>query len=116
MSGNKFISCAEEELFYSRNDVLSDANVSFSVKSVFKIHYKGIVQSLEFEKGMIGYDIRHTLEISLNSNLSYEIFIMDPKIRILGGSPSTIPRSIISLTPVVDGWPTVTEIFLKVSM
>ena len=65
---------------------------------------------------MIGYDRMSTVDISLNSNLSYEVFIMDPKIRILSGSPSTIPRSIITLTPVVNGWPTVTEIFLKVSM
>ena len=116
MSGNRFIICSEEELFYSRNDVLSAANVSFSVKSVFKSHYKGIVQSLEFEKGMIGYYKTRTVDISLNSNLSsYEVFITDPKIRILGDSPSTVPRSVITLTPVVDGKPTVTEIY-KVEM
>ena len=114
MSGKKYITCAEEELFYSKNDVFHAANVSFTVKSVFVSQYKGIVQSLEFEKGMIGYDIRYTLEISLNSNLFYEVFIMDPKIHILSNSPSTIPRSIITLTPLLNGTPTVTEIFIKV--
>ena len=116
MSGNKYISCAEEELFYSKNDVLSTANVSFAVKSVFVSYYKGIVQSLEFEKGMIGYYKTRTVDISLNSNLSYEVFITDPKIRILGDSPSTVPRSVITLTPLLDGKATVTEINLKVEM
>ena len=98
------------------NDVFHDANVSFIVKSVYVSQYKGIVQSLEFEKGMIGYYKTRTVDISLNSNLSsYEVFITDPKIRILGDSPSTVPRSVITLTPVVDGKPTVTEIY-KVEM
>ena len=113
-SGNKYLTCIEDELFYSKNHVFLNANVSFTVKSLYFDFYKGLVQFLEF--GMIGYDRMSTVDISLNSNLSYEVFIMDPKIRILGGSPSTIPRSIITLTPVVNGWPTVTEIFLKVSM
>ena len=113
-SGNKYLTCIEDELFYSKNHVFFNANVSFTVKSLYFDFYKGLVQFLEF--GMIGYDRMSTVDISLNSNLSYEVFIMDPKIRILGGSPSTIPRSIITLTPVVNGWPTVTEIFLKVSM
>ena len=86
MSGNRFIICSEEELFYSRNDILFTANVSFTVNSVFVSYYKGIVQSLEFEKGMIGYYKKTTVGISLNSNLSYELFIVDPKIRILGDS------------------------------
>ena len=109
-----YLTCIEDELFYSKDHVFSNANVSFTVKSLYFDFYKGLVQFLEF--GMIGYDRMSTVDISLNSNLSYEVFIMDPKIRILGGSPSTIPRSIITLTPMVDGWPTVTEIFLKVSM
>ena len=113
-SGNKYITCIKEELYYSKNHVFSKANVSFTVQSLYFDFYKGLVQFLEF--GTIGYDRMSTVDISLNSNLSYEVFIMDPKIRILGGSPSTIPRSIITLTPVVDGWPTVTEIFLKVSI
>ena len=112
-SGNKYITCIKEELYYSKNHVFSKANVSFTVQSLYFDFYKGLVQFLEF--GTIGYDRMSTVDISLNSNLSYEVFIMDPKIRILGGSPSTIPRSIITLTPVVNGWPTVTEIFLKVS-
>ena len=116
MSGKKYITCAEEELFYSKDDVFHAANVSFTVKSVFVSQYKGIVQSLEFDKGMIRYDIMSTVDISLNSNLSYEVFITDPKIRILGGSPSTFPRSIVTLTPLIDKWPTVTEIFLKVEL
>ena len=60
---------------------------------------------------MIKYDIQHTVDISLNNNLSYEVFIIDPKAQIFSGSPSIIPRSKIKL---LQGKPKTTEVFLKV--
>ena len=60
---------------------------------------------------MMKYDIKHTVDISLNNNLSYEVFIIDPKAQIFSGGPSIIPRSKIKL---LHGEPKTTEIFLKV--
>ena len=73
--------------------------------------YKGIVQSLEFEKGMIMYDFKHTVDVSLNNNISYEVVIIDPKAQILSPSNSIIPRSKIKL---LYGSPKTTEVYLKV--
>ena len=101
----------EENKFYSKSDVFIDANVSYRIESFYISMYKGIVQSLEFEKGIIWYDFQHTVDISLNNNITYEVVIMDPKAQILSSSNSIIPRSKIRL---VYGSSTTTEVYLKV--
>ena len=73
--------------------------------------FKGIVQSVEFEKGKINYDITKTVDITLNNNISYEVFIMDQNAQIFSSSNSIIPRSKIKL---FYGSPKTTEVYLKV--
>ena len=109
-SGDKFIKCMEDK-FYSKNDIFIDANISYRIKTFYFSMYKGIVQSLDFEKGIIRYDFKHTVDISLNHNITYEVVIIDPKAQILSPSNSIIPRSKIKLS---YGSPTTTEIYLKV--
>ena len=110
-SGNKYITCIKEELYYSKNHVFSKANVSFTVQSLYFDFYKGLVQFLEF--GTIGYDRMSTVDISLNSNLSYEVFIMDPKAQIFSSTPSIIPRRTLKLS---NGSSTITEVYFKVEV
>ena len=109
---NRRINCMEEK-FYSKNDVFIDANLSFFVRPFYSSisYYKSIVQSLELEKGMINYDFTKSVGITLNNNITYEVFIMDQKSQIFSSSNSIVPRSRIKL---LYGSPTITEFYLKV--
>ena len=111
-TGDKYINCMEEK-FYSKNDIFINANLSFVVKPFYSgiSYYKGIVQSLEFEKGMFKYDYTKSVGIKLNNNITYEVFIMDQKSQIFSSSNSIVPRSRMKL---LYGSPTVTEFYLKV--
>ena len=111
-TGDKYINCMEET-FYSKHDIFSDANLSFVVRPFYSSinYYKGIVQSLEFEKGMIKYDYTKSVGITLNNNITYEVFIMDQKAQVFSSSNSIVPRSRIKL---LYGSPTITEFYLKV--
>ena len=110
-SGKEFIECFEKRA-YSKDDIFI-TNVSFHLNSFYVKQYKGLVQNIEFDKGKIGYEKRSTIKISLNPNISYDVFIMDRKMQIFSNSPSTIPRSRIKL---VHGSPTTTEVYLKVDI
>ena len=122
-TGDKFINCMKEK-FYSIHDIFSDANLSFVATKDSWIpgfvvrpfylsinYYKGIVQSLELEKGMIKHDYSKSVRITLNNNITYEVFIMDQKAQIFSSSNSIVPRSRIKL---LYGSPTITEFYLKV--
>ena len=111
--GETYIKCTEDK-FYTKNDIFIDANLSFVVNSFYYSTYKGIVHSLEFDKGMVNYDIMHTVDISLNNNLSYDVFIMDQKAQIFSSSPSIIPRGRIRMLHGLNG--TTTEVYLKVKL
>ena len=109
-SGENYIICMEEK-FYNKSDIFIDVKNSYKIKSFYFLIQKGIIHSLQFEKGMIKYDVTKTIGITLNNNLTYEIFIMDPKAQIFSSTPSIIPRSTLKLS---NGSSTITEVYFKV--
>ena len=109
-SGENYIKCMEEK-FYNKSDIFIDVNNSYNINSFYFLIQKGIIQSLQFEKGMIQYDVTKTIGITLNNNLTYEVFIMDPKAQIFSSTPSIIPRSTLKMS---NGSSTISEVYFKV--
>ena len=64
-SGENYIKCMEEK-FYNKSDIFIDVNNSCKIKSFYFLIEKGIIQSLQIEKGMIKYDVTKTIGIRYN--------------------------------------------------
>ena len=62
--------------------------------------YGGLVKSVDLNNDtLISHSEWLTIELQLNSNLSYEIYFMDKKLQHVFGSPDIIPRPVITLKP-----------------
>ena len=66
-------------------------------RKIFVVNYTAIVQSLEIGEGDITFQSKSTMEIKVNHNLNYFVFITDPKLEFFFDSPSIIPRIMLSL-------------------
>ena len=62
--------------------------------------YGGLVKSVDLNNDtLISHSEWLTIELQLNSHLSYEIYFMDKKLQHVFGSPDIIPRPVITLKP-----------------
>ena len=94
-SGKDFILCITNHSYSSR-DILNFTNtdsksISFFVDSLFNI----IAQNIEIGDG----DMSEQMAIQFNPNISYFIFIMDPKLQIITEGPSLIARNTRTMSP-----------------
>ena len=94
--GHQFIQCIERHA-YSEEDLLLESNKNIKFRKNFVVNYTAIVQSLEIGEGDITFQSKSTMEIKVNHNLNYFVFITDPKLEFFFDSPSIIPRIMLSL-------------------
>ena len=94
--GHQFIQCIERHA-YSEEDLLLESNKNIKFRKIFVVNYTAIVQSLEIGEGDITFQSKSTMEIKVNHNLNYFVFITDPKLEFFFDSPSIIPRIMLSL-------------------
>ena len=94
--GHQFIQCIERYA-YSEEDLLLESNKNIKFRKIFVVNYTAIVQSLEIGEGDITFQSKSTMEIKLKNNLSYFVYITDPKLEVFFDSPSIIPRIMLSL-------------------
>ena len=109
-SGIKYIQCLEE-MSYSENDIF--AHDIFRASTIYAGWKEGLVQSLDLDIGNITNNFYTTMEISLNTNLSYQLLIMDPKIQIFSEIPNIYPITRLSLPKQYDG---ALQLYLKVHL
>ena len=98
-----------EEISYSKDDIFVDD--TFRASTIYAGWKEGLVQSLDLDIGNITNNFDTTMEVSLNSNLSYQILIMDPKIQIFSEIPNIYPLTRLSLPKQYDG---ALQLYLKV--
>ena len=109
-SGIKYIQCLEE-MSYSAYDIF--AHDFFRASTIYAGWKEGLVQSLDLDIGNITNNLDTTMEVSLNSNLSYQLLIMDPKIQIFSEIPNIYPLTRLSLPKQYDG---ALQLYLKVHL
>ena len=96
---------------YSENDIF--AHDIFRASTIYAGWKEGLVQSLDLDIGNITNNFYTTMEISLNTNLSYQLLIMDPKIQIFSEIPNIYPLTRLSLPKQYDG---ALQLYLKVHL
>ena len=106
-SGKQFIQCIEQKA-YSIQDIVTTSNYSFKAKPVY--FGFGLIQTLEFEIGMISHD--SSFKIPLSQNQSYLIRFTDTKLMLQFGNPYSVPRTTLQ----VDKTARHHYIYLKVKM
>ena len=94
---------------YSAYDIF--AHDFFRASTIYAGWKEGLVQSLDLDIGNITNNLDTTMEVSLNSNLSYQLLIMDPKIQIFSEIPQTYPITRVSFMNQYVG---ALEVYLKV--
>ena len=109
-SGEKYIQCMEE-ISYSEDDIFVDDTLRAS--TIYAGWTEGLVQSLDLDIGNITNNFHTTMEISLNTNLSYQLLIMDPKIQIFSDIPNIYPVTRLSLPKQYDG---ALQLYMKVCL
>ena len=84
---------------YSAEDIIMEPIQLINKSTAFFItRYRGVGQSLMIDPGMVTNSRITSLEMELNPNLSYTVFITDPTLQFMFGSPDILPRSILTLT------------------
>ena len=96
---------------YFENDIF--AHDIFRASTIYAGWKEGLVQSLDLDIGNITNNFYTTMEISLNTNLSYQLLIMDPKIQIFSEIPNIYPITRLSLPKQYDG---ALQLYLKVHL
>ena len=115
-SGEEYINCMEK-IAYSRNDIFTnvtdilDDSFNITITTIYAGWLAGLVQSLDIPIEYITNSFMSTMELSLNSNLSYQILFMDPKIQIFSEIPNLYPITRISMSKEYDG---ALQVYLKV--
>ena len=113
-TGHTFIHCMSEAA-YSTDDIIWEDLKYLEPKiqtTPFLISYwDGIAQSLILDRDVMSHNILKSLILNLNHNLSYIIYITDPKLQFVLGTPETFPRSIFTLEQRTG----ITWVYLKVN-
>ena len=91
-NGKQFIQCIEQKA-YSIKDIVTSSNYSFKAKPVY--FGFGLIQSLEFDIGMISHD--SSFKIPLSQNQSYLIRFTDRKLMLQFGNPYSVPRTTLQV-------------------
>ena len=97
-SGFDFIKCVEEEVYY--NDVIINSTdpTSFNATPFYTSDFMGyVLHSIDVKPGYMTHNLRSTLFIELNQNLSYHIVFTDPKLKFLTATPDTFPRPFLTI-------------------
>ena len=96
-SGFDFIKCVEEEVYY--NDVIINSTdpASFNATPFYTSDFMGyVLHSIDVKPCVMTHNLRSTLFIELNQNLSYLIVFTDPKLKFLTASSAPFPRSFLT--------------------
>ena len=113
-TGDTFIHCMSEAA-YSTDDMIWE-NLKYLETKIQTIpflmsYWDGIVQSLLLDRDVMSHNILKSLILNLNHNLSYIIYITDPKLQFVLGTPETFPRSTLTLEQRTG----ITWVYLKVN-
>ena len=113
-TGDTFIHCMSEAA-YSTDDMIWE-NLKYLETKIqiipFLISYwDGIVQSLILDRDVMSHNILKSLILNLNHNLSYILYITDPNLQFVLGTPETFPRSTLTLEQHTG----ITWVYLKVN-
>ena len=113
-TGDTFIHCMSEAA-YSTDDMIWE-NLKYLETKIQTIpflmsYWDGIVQSLLLDRDVMSHNILKSLILNLNHNLSYIIYITDPKLQFVLGTPETFSRSTLTLEQLTG----ITWVYLKVN-
>ena len=95
-NGQQFIQCIESHA-YNKEDLHLESNKNVKFRQIFVVNLTAIFQSLEIGVGDITSKAKSAMEVKLNHNLNYFVYITDPKLEFFFDSPSIIPRIMLSL-------------------
>ena len=110
-TGQSFEQCIEDGA-YTVEDIFLN-NTAITTTSFYMSDKAGLFpHSIEIPLGVILYSWKTSLEIQLNSSLKYYIIIMDVKLQLLTASPSTFPRSLLTLRSNIG----IVPFFLEVNL
>ena len=83
---------------YSAEDIIMKPTQLINKSTSFFVgQYRGVGQSLMIDPGLVTNSRMTTLQLELNPNLSYSLFITDPTLQFIFGSPDILPRSHLTL-------------------
>ena len=95
-TGQSFEQCIEDGAYTGKDIFLNDTPVTAT--PVYMSDNVGLFPySIKIPQGVILFSWKTSLEIQLNSSHKYYIIIMDAKLQLLTASPSTFPRSLLTL-------------------
>ena len=110
-TGLSFEQCLEDGAYTDEDILLNDSAVTAT--PVYMSDNVGLFpHSIEIPLGLILYSWKTSLEIQLNSSHKYYIIIMDAKLQLLTASPSTFPRSLLTLRSNIG----IVPFFLEVNL
>ena len=94
--GEEFIQCLEERSF-STDDIFPVERRQWNATYFYTDEYRGLVQSVKIDTGVITKSIARTLSMEMNPNISYYVTITDPKLQFTSSNLDVVPRSVITL-------------------
>lgn len=91
-TGENFLRCIEESA-YSTEDIIppNDCSQNLKVENFFMMSHSGLVKSIE------DFSPEEMTQLPLNGNLTYNIYLSDPRLPFITTNPRVIPRSMMSL-------------------
>ena len=111
LSGEEYIQCIEAIAFTKEDIFTNFAYEELKANTYFVGWFEAFGQFLEIDNGYITNDFYSTMAVSLNNSLSYQILIMDPKIKIFSNIPQAFPITRIAL---MNEYVCALQVYLKV--
>ena len=96
-TGEDLINCLSGVAYSSEDIILNPPQLINKSTGFFLDQYRGVGQSLMIDPGMVTNSRMTTLQLELNYSLSYSLFITDPTLQFIFGSPDILPRSLLTL-------------------
>ena len=102
-AGEEYLKCLEERA-YPKSEIFVDLDHSIvkTLSTFFFSFYYGLDQYLELNTGIITQNYVTSPSIILNSNQSFTLIVMDPKIWIFSEIHDTIPRTKLKISENVQ--------------
>ena len=84
-SGSDFVECAEKEVYTLNEVIINSTDSAFlNATSFYTSDFTGyVLHSIDIKPGDITHNLRSTLFIELNQNLSYILVFTDPKLKLV---------------------------------